>query len=241
MTEATIQAGENESLMTEAPRVAAPARRFDFAHKVFSVAGALFQIDPQTDDPVYSVDLGDVRANPTFVAPRAAFGLEPEDPDSKLLDDVGRALSFVKRIRPGDTMPSELLDGTASWTVSDQHRAIARGRITVGLTAWMSGNRSSQQMGMLTGQCRRGRRPDRQRAAHAAAPDRVHPRDARPPACPADEMGRHPFRLARRAGRALGHGPAARARYLPFRGTLFPGRIGMDPVSRGAGAGTWRA
>ena len=31
MTEATTQAGESESLMTEAPRVAAPARRFDFA------------------------------------------------------------------------------------------------------------------------------------------------------------------------------------------------------------------
>jgi hypothetical protein len=149
LTEATTQAGEPESLMTEAPRVAAPARRFDFAHKVFSVKDALFQIDPQTDDPVFSVDLGDVRANLTFVALRAAFGLGRDDPDSKLLDDVGRALSFVRRIRPGDTMPSELLDGTASWTVSDQHRAIARGRITVGLMAWMSGNRSTQQMSML--------------------------------------------------------------------------------------------
>ena len=149
MTEATTQAGEPESLMTEAPRVAAPARRFDFAHKVFSVPGALFQIDPQTDDPVFSVDLGDVRANLTFVALRAAFGLAPDDPDSKLLDEVGRGLAFVKRIRPGDTIPSELLDGTASWTVSDQHRAIARGRVTVGLMAWMSGNRGNQQMSML--------------------------------------------------------------------------------------------
>ncbi len=149
MTEATTQAGEPESLMTEAPRVAAPARRFDFAHKVFSVAGALFQIDSHTDEPVYSVDLGDVRANLTFVALRAAFGLGPEDPDSRLLDDVARGLSFVRCIRPGDTIPSELLDGTASWTVSDQHRAIARGRITVGLMAWMSGNRSAQQMSML--------------------------------------------------------------------------------------------
>ncbi len=149
MTEPTTQAGETESLMTEAPRVAAPARRFEFAHKVFSVAGGLFQIDAQTDEPVYSVDLGDVRANLTFVALRSAFGLAPDDPDSRLLDEVGRGLAFVRRIRPGDTVPSELLDGTASWSVSDQHRAIARGRITVGLMAWMSGKSSSQPMSML--------------------------------------------------------------------------------------------
>ena len=149
MTEATTQAGESESLMTEAPRVAAPARRFDFAHKVFSVSGAVFQNDPQTDDPVYSVDLGDVRANLTFVALRAAFGLAPDDPDSRLLDEVGRGLSFVKRIRPGDTVPSELLDGTASWAISDQHRAVARGRVIVSLMAWMSGNRGTQKMSTL--------------------------------------------------------------------------------------------
>ncbi len=149
MTEPTTQAGETESLMTEAPRVAAPARRFEFAHKVFSVAGGLFQIDAQTDEPVYSVDLGDVRANLTFVALRSAFGLAADDPDSRLLDEVGRGLAFVRRIRPGDTVPSELLDGTASWSVSDQHRAIARGRITVGLMAWMSGKSSSQPMSML--------------------------------------------------------------------------------------------
>jgi len=149
LNDPTTQAGESESLMTEAPRVAAPARRFEFAHKVFSVPGGLFQIDAQTDEPVYSVDLGDVRANLTFTALRSAFGLAPDDPDSRLLDEVARGLSFVRCIRPGDTVPSELLDGTASWTVSDQHRAIARGRITVGLMAWMSGNRSAQQMSML--------------------------------------------------------------------------------------------
>ncbi|MBI3506017.1 MAG: hypothetical protein HY059_14340 [Proteobacteria bacterium] len=149
MIEPTAQPGETDALMTEAPREAAPARRFDFVHRVFSVEGGLFQSDPATDEPVYSVDLGDVRANLTFTALRSAFGLEPGSADSKLLDDVARALSFVRRVNPGDTIPSELIDGTASWTVTEQHRAIARGRISVGLVAWMSGKGGSQQMSML--------------------------------------------------------------------------------------------
>ena len=149
MSESTTQPGGSDALMTEAPRAAAPARRFEFTHKVFQVEGGLFQNDPQTDEPVYSVDLGDVRANLTFVALRSAFGIEPADADSKLLDDVARALSFVRKIHPGDTIPSELLDGTASWAVSEQHRAIARGRISVGLVAWMSGKGGNQQMSML--------------------------------------------------------------------------------------------
>ncbi len=149
MSEPTTSPGGDDALMSEAPRTAAPARRFEFAHKVFQVEGGLFRSDPQTDEPVYSVDLGDLRANLTFVALRSAFGIEPADADSKTLDDVARALAFVRVIHPGDTMPSELLDGTASWTVTEQHRAIARGRISVGLVAWMSGKGGTQQMSML--------------------------------------------------------------------------------------------
>jgi hypothetical protein len=149
LSEPTTQPAETEQLLTAPPRTAAPPRRFEFAHKVFRVEGGLFQLDPQTDDPVYSVDLGDVRANLTFAALRSAFGLEPADADSKLLDEVARGLAFVRCIRPGDTIPSELLDGTASWSVTDQHRAIARGRISVGLVAWMSGKRGTDAMSML--------------------------------------------------------------------------------------------
>ena len=41
-------------------------------------------------------------------------------------------------IRPGDEIPNELLEGTASWTVARKHKQIARDRLQVQLLSWMS-------------------------------------------------------------------------------------------------------
>lgn len=141
MTEALPKAASTDPL-SHAPREAAPPRRFDFANKVFHVEDGAFQIDATTDEPVYTVDLGDVRATLTFATLRASFGIAKEDPDSKLLEDVTRALAFVRRVRNGDSLPSELLDGSASWKVDDRHREIARGRVWIGLVAWISGGKA---------------------------------------------------------------------------------------------------
>ncbi len=121
---------------------AAPVTRFDFAHKVFRVENGVFHLDESNDEPVYSVDLGDVRAKLTFGTLRSSFGIEPKSPDGLLLEDVRRALAFVRKVRPGDSFPSELLDGTASWTIEDRHREIARGRVWGGLVVWMSGGKA---------------------------------------------------------------------------------------------------
>ncbi len=149
LNDPTGHAEDGQQQLANAPRKAAPARRFDFAHKVFQIEHGVFQLDSQTEEPVYTVDMGDLRANLTFNSVRTAFGIGPADPDSKLLDEVAKALAFVRTIRPGDAIPSELLDGTASWRIEDHHRAAARGRISVGLVAWMSGRGSAQQMSML--------------------------------------------------------------------------------------------
>ncbi len=138
-----------DTLMTAPPREAAAPRRFEFAHKVFQIDNGLFQPDPSTDEPVYSVDLGDLRANLTFPTLRISFDIDPDGEDSRLLDEVGKALTFVKRIRPGDTIPSELLDGSASWSVTPQFRAIAKGRVWVGLVAWLSGQRGASDISMI--------------------------------------------------------------------------------------------
>jgi hypothetical protein len=127
----------------EPPREASPPRRFDFANKVFHVEKGDFQIDATTDEPVYCVDLGDVRATLTFATLRSSFGIEPGTPDALLLEEVKRALAFVRRVRYGDSLPSELLDGTASWTVADRHREVARGRVWNELVAWISGGKST--------------------------------------------------------------------------------------------------
>jgi hypothetical protein len=145
----TSHAEDARGTLANAPRKAAPARKFDFVHKVFQIEHAIFQLDQQTEEPVLSVDMGELRANLTFNSVRTAFGIAPDDPDSKLLDEVAKALAYVRTIRPGDAIPSELIDGTASWKVEEHHRAAARGRISVGLVAWMSGKGSAQQMSML--------------------------------------------------------------------------------------------
>ena len=138
-----------DALMKAPPRTAAAPRRFEFAHKVFQVENGLFQADPSSDEPVYSVDLGDLRANLSFPTLRVSFDIDPDSADSRLLDEVAKALTFVKRIRPGDTIPSELLDGSASWSVTPQFRAIAKGRVWVGLVAWLSGQRGGRDISMI--------------------------------------------------------------------------------------------
>ncbi len=139
--QATAKPETGEHLPENAP-VAAPVTKFEFAHKVFRVENGVFELDESGDEPVYSVDLGDVRAKLTFATLRASFGIEPKSPDGLLLENVRQALAFVRKVRPGDSFPSELLDGTASWTVDDRHREIARGRVWGGLVVWMSGGKA---------------------------------------------------------------------------------------------------
>ena len=50
-----------------------------------------------------------------------------------------RSRCASEKIRPNDSIPHELLDGTASWTVEEKHRTIARNRLTVQLVSWLTG------------------------------------------------------------------------------------------------------
>ena len=68
------------------------------------------------------------------------FGIDPKSSDAQLLVTIDSALKYVREIRPNDSIPRELLDGSASWTIDDIHKEIARGRITVQLISWLSGN-----------------------------------------------------------------------------------------------------
>lgn len=121
---------------------AAPMRdtHFDFEHKVFAIAGAFFSVDAGEKKPVLNITLGDLKASLTFTTLRESFGLAEDGHDAKLLDVVAKGLKFVKIIMPGEQIPGELLDGRASWAVDDRHRLIARGRITVQLVSWVTGN-----------------------------------------------------------------------------------------------------
>ena len=122
-----------------APRTAAKPTHFVFEHQVFAVQEASFCLSPATGEPSYNVPLGDVRATLPIDTVISSFGIAKSSTDAQLLAIVKNSLKFVKEIRPGDSIPSEILDGTASWKVEPHHRDIARARISLQLVSWMTG------------------------------------------------------------------------------------------------------
>jgi hypothetical protein len=114
---------------------------FIFQHKVFSLEQAHFAMEPRSREPVYYVRLGELQAVLPLPMVSAEFGIEKDSPDGKLLEVVAKSLRFVKEIRPNDSIPRELLDGSASWSVGEQHRLAAHARI-VGAIAELVGARN---------------------------------------------------------------------------------------------------
>lgn len=124
------------------PKAPAESQQFRFAHKVFSVAGSYFALAADTGEATFYVPLGDVQGVLTLPQLVSGFNLAGS-PDGELLNLVQKSLAFVKRIHPGDSIPSELLDGSASWSVDDRHRMIAESRLRVQLGTWMAGKETS--------------------------------------------------------------------------------------------------
>ena len=102
------------------------AEVFNFNHKIFKIPGNRFALSASDHQPVLLMDVGEHAAAITFEALHQEFNLDPEGEDSKLLDLVAQGLKYVRDIRPGDTIPRELLDGSASWSVEDRHRERAK-------------------------------------------------------------------------------------------------------------------
>ncbi len=121
----------------EAPPPAAAPKVFAFQHKLFQAAGAVFEIDEATHEPCLSVDLGDVKANIDLDTICPGFKIPADSDDAQMLELVRRALAHVDRIAPGDPIPSEILDGAASWKISPHHLLVAEGRITLSLLTWI--------------------------------------------------------------------------------------------------------
>jgi hypothetical protein len=145
---ATAEKQEKPESKAEAPDAAAPSgpdstTNFQFAAKVFSVAGAYFGM-AQDGRPALFVRLGELRAAVSFPSLRSEFAIADDSSDGRLLTLVEQALGFVKQVRPGDSIPSELLDGSASWGVDERHHAIARGRLAAQLAAWLGGGEASK-------------------------------------------------------------------------------------------------
>jgi hypothetical protein len=114
---------------------------FAFEHKVFSIKDAVFRRG-STDEVLFHVNLGDLNCGVSLPSLRNEFGIAEDSNDGKLLQLIEKSLRFVKEIRPGDSIPKEILDGTCSWRVEPRHLKIAHNRMTVQLASWLSGGQS---------------------------------------------------------------------------------------------------
>lgn len=115
---------------------------FIFEHKVFGVAGAFFALAADSDEALFHVMLGDIKGAMKLDSLRMEFGVKPDSSDGKLLGIVERSLRYVKKIHPNDSIPREILDGSASWSVEDRHREIANSRLSYQLATWITGKES---------------------------------------------------------------------------------------------------
>lgn len=110
--------------------------RFDFKNRVFSVPGVYIFGAGTERKPMLSVELGDLRAALEMESLRREFGIEPESHDYELLQLAENALAHVKYIVPGDQIPTEILDGSASWPIEEDHYETAKNRLSIRLGAW---------------------------------------------------------------------------------------------------------
>jgi hypothetical protein len=102
---------------------------FLLERKVFMLKGARFALTEDGSSPAFRFELGTLVASLPLGTLRAEFSIDRESNDGVLLAIVEKSLRFVKEIRPGDSIPRELLDGSASWSVEERHRLRAKARL----------------------------------------------------------------------------------------------------------------
>jgi hypothetical protein len=130
--------------MANAGQAAKDARstHFTFEHKVFSVPSVFFAL---TEDrkPAMHISYGDLRAAIELRSVRSGFAIPQHSADDHMLGVVEGSLRFVRKIRPNDSIPREVLDGTASWAIDESHHLTAHSRLTVQLASWMTGKKAA--------------------------------------------------------------------------------------------------
>ncbi len=123
------------------PAAAAGPRNthFDFQAKVFQAPGACFMLKGADKRPMFAVEMGGGQGIISLKDLRKTFQIAAGSPDDRLIDRAAAGLRYVPDIKPGDEIPNELLDGSASWTVARRHKQIARDKLQVQLLSWVSG------------------------------------------------------------------------------------------------------
>ncbi|MEP3245226.1 MAG: hypothetical protein ABJN40_13780 [Sneathiella sp.] len=117
-----------------------PSTHFAFEHKIFGVKGAHFKLTHDTKEAALFVELGEMKGAIPIRSICQEFGIDKDSTDAELLNTISNSLKFVREIHPNDSIPTEILDGSASWCIEEIHKQIARGRITMQLISWLAGS-----------------------------------------------------------------------------------------------------
>lgn len=135
MTDDIIECDPDQAKPESADTAKGSATHFVFDHKIFSVNGARFALTGSDHEPALMINVGEHEAAITFSSLCQEFEIEPDSNDQKMLEKVQAGLKYVKDIRPGDTIPRELLDGSASWSIDERHKSRARNRLMFEIAA----------------------------------------------------------------------------------------------------------
>ncbi len=126
-------------MQKETPEKSDGSTHFAFEHKVFSVDGCYFTANSKGENPKFLMPMGEEMASIALGSLRQEFGIAEDSSDGRLLEIVAKSLKYVQEIRPNDSIPQELLDGSASWSVEERHRTAAHARIKIQLATLMTG------------------------------------------------------------------------------------------------------
>ena len=113
---------------------------FVFENKVFQVEGCYFSMTEGAREVILNIPMGDITGSLKLASLCAEFGIEKGSNDDILLNLVKRGIPYVRQIRPNDVIPSEVLDGSASWQIDNRHASLAMTRLSMRLVNWLTGS-----------------------------------------------------------------------------------------------------
>ncbi|MDR3438683.1 hypothetical protein [Telmatospirillum sp.] len=101
---------------------------------------ACFHKAEQSGEVVLTVRFAKNYVSLPFRGIKREFKIADDSPDGQMLEQVTKALKYVKGLRVGDPLPKEILTREASWQLSDRHLKIAYQRVSVQLVNWLTGD-----------------------------------------------------------------------------------------------------
>ncbi len=138
-------------------------------HPIFATLGAIsFRRADSDGTAAMVIQLGEREAVVPLRALQREFAIADDSEDGRMLALIAESLDYVPSLRPGDALPGEVLDGSASWQPEPRHRALVATRLRDQLLAWLG---PAVELDADAGQRQRVQQAFEQAALALALPD----------------------------------------------------------------------